>query len=754
MLAVGYALAIAFPLSVAPIRSGIDPSWMYTLNALPGSGYVFGRDILFTYGPLGYLLAPLDIGVNASIGLGVAVAAVALFGLAIFRAIAIGAGPLGGLCFAVSMILAAVLGLQYESFLLLGALLLALLSFPDRRYGSELLVLGSVFAGALLYLKFNLGVVAIALVLVAAAGRALTVRPAPWKSALVVLVTTTVTVLGLGLLTLHSVDNLIVWVKGSVDIAAVYDVAQSIHGPTEVLVLGLIAIAVALAMTWIGAFSPRTFFPAILISIVLAAAFKHGFVRQDLHVLLFFPVVVVLLGMGAVLAPADRFFALRPIAMVFAALLAVPAALFYSGLDYWSVFETLSGARTAARLAYFWNPAESASLADESRTSLEPEKLPGDWLSRIAATGGKVDILPYESSICAANNLPCVPTEPAYVLSSPNLDVWNAARYSGENAPANLIVEFPEMDGRNPVQSIPRTWSTILDNYEVAPVASYGQRLLLQRRAAAGSSEREPIADGTLHSGDVIDVPDPGSLVFARFDLKLKPENMLLKTAFRVPPVELETRYASGKVRYFRLLPGPASDGVPIGVLPRSVSELGDLLSGVVRDPVTSLQIMGEGASYFEDDIPYQLEASSYKVSPGIQLFSQGSADLPDPTSYQIFKFNDVPFPRGVPGIHVSRAAGQPVKLTGWAIDDLAWRPASGVTLRLDGQTEFPAVYGLENKDVAKILQNPEFRWTGFDATIPLDKVSPGMHTLELRILRTDGEGSYDTGPVVTFLAD
>jgi hypothetical protein len=177
-------------------------------------------------------------------------------------------------------------------------------------------------------------------------------------------------------------------------------------------------------------------------------------------------------------------------------------------------------------------------------------------------------------------------------------------------------------------------------------------------------------------------------------------------------------------------------------------------LTGIVRDPVTSLRIMGEGARYFEDEIPYQLEASTYKVSPGIQLFSQGSADLPDPTSYQIFNFNDLPFPRGVAGIRVSRAAGQPVKLTGWAIDDLAWRPASGVTVRLDGQAEFPAVYGLENKDVAKILQNPDFRWTGFDATIPIGKIGPGMHTLELQILRTDGEGSYDTGSVVTFLAD
>jgi hypothetical protein len=40
----------------------VDPSWQTAINAAPSFGLVFGRDIVFTYGPLGFALAPVDFG--------------------------------------------------------------------------------------------------------------------------------------------------------------------------------------------------------------------------------------------------------------------------------------------------------------------------------------------------------------------------------------------------------------------------------------------------------------------------------------------------------------------------------------------------------------------------------------------------------------------------------------------------------------------------------------------------------------------
>ena len=36
-------------------NTGFDPSWRYFLNVVNGTDLKFGRDIYFTYGPLGYL---------------------------------------------------------------------------------------------------------------------------------------------------------------------------------------------------------------------------------------------------------------------------------------------------------------------------------------------------------------------------------------------------------------------------------------------------------------------------------------------------------------------------------------------------------------------------------------------------------------------------------------------------------------------------------------------------------------------------
>ncbi len=63
-VAVVFLLLATFPGHYQPIRTGLDPSYQYGLNFLANSDQVFGRDVAFTFGPLGYLLIPLDIGNN------------------------------------------------------------------------------------------------------------------------------------------------------------------------------------------------------------------------------------------------------------------------------------------------------------------------------------------------------------------------------------------------------------------------------------------------------------------------------------------------------------------------------------------------------------------------------------------------------------------------------------------------------------------------------------------------------------------
>jgi hypothetical protein len=46
-------LVIAFPGNYQALKPGLDASWVYALNYLTQTDFVFGRDFVHTYGPLG-----------------------------------------------------------------------------------------------------------------------------------------------------------------------------------------------------------------------------------------------------------------------------------------------------------------------------------------------------------------------------------------------------------------------------------------------------------------------------------------------------------------------------------------------------------------------------------------------------------------------------------------------------------------------------------------------------------------------------
>ena len=55
---------LAFVPIPKPITVGLDPSWSYAISRAAVEGLIFGKDIIFTYGPLGYLVAGASIKEN------------------------------------------------------------------------------------------------------------------------------------------------------------------------------------------------------------------------------------------------------------------------------------------------------------------------------------------------------------------------------------------------------------------------------------------------------------------------------------------------------------------------------------------------------------------------------------------------------------------------------------------------------------------------------------------------------------------
>lgn len=61
-------LILSFPNYLSIIHSDLDPSWSFFLNYSWNNGFVFGKDVFFTYGPLGWLGFPQNQGNNVYVG--------------------------------------------------------------------------------------------------------------------------------------------------------------------------------------------------------------------------------------------------------------------------------------------------------------------------------------------------------------------------------------------------------------------------------------------------------------------------------------------------------------------------------------------------------------------------------------------------------------------------------------------------------------------------------------------------------------
>lgn len=84
------------------------------------------------------------------------------------------------------------------------------------------------------------------------------------------------------------------------------------------------------------------------------------------------------------------------------------------------------------------------------------------------------------------------------------------------------------------------------------------------------------------------------------------------------------------------------------------------------------------------------------------------------------------------------------ITLRGWAIDAPARMAAGGVIVSVDGAMNFPAVYGAVRQDVADTLGNPAYRQSGFNVTFPASNLSPGGHTITIKILTNDRKAYYE----------
>lgn len=651
-----YFLIVTFPGGYCYTEPGLDPSWVYALNSLCYVGHVWGRDVAFTYGPLGYLLHPLDIGLNLAQAMALRIILQVLIGVVLFWIIfsqnnRLKIWSLGA--FILANVIAIACGLCYEYNLLIVLALLLLVPPQNRKLWFGAVSLSGFLSGAFLFMKFSLGLAGLAMLAVAIIIWTVQKREKAWTAFLLASCTYLLAVVLFAIIFMGSSGSFVRWIKASLEITSGYSVAMSIPGPKEILVLGLLAGAayvILLLLYW--KVNSKLFQVGMVFSGPLFLAFKHGFVRQDGHVILFFTFIIAVMGVLLLFStsPGD----LRISSIAFLAILvfslpavtvmrsdpALKAELMSSCLkaDIESVVAAGVRATYCSFLQPFWRVSTGAEglanigsalnlgdlrsmLRKESRLALQRDILPHAWVVEIKKHTGTVDVLPWEIAYCPANDLnwspnPLLQTYSAYTSF---LDKWSAGHYTGEKAPEFLIVEFIDIDGRHLMLDVPATWQAILRNYRLVRKDLDSGLLLLEKKPLPTPDDGLKIlGQERIGANQWIVVPPSDKLLFAKIDLKLRFIGKITKTLFRIDPVYIDLLYDSGKGASFRIVPDTAKNGLLINYLPTNHYELANLLNGIADDRVAKFRISGPGSLYLDKDIHLKwLESPSASVKFG-----------------------------------------------------------------------------------------------------------------------------------------
>lgn len=518
----GGCLLVTIFLAAAPAAAipwtSLDVSWQVAINAARSRTLHFGSDLIYTYGPWGFVDHPYPLDrAQYTIAVLVGIAVVAALWLASYiglrrlvrsRAAAVVA--------TVSVVLSASVA-EISTLAVTTAGMVVLLELLNQRDDEArslpfgLVATGiALCSGLFLQVKLSTGVA----LLVVAAVAAFTQRP--WRRALFTLVTSTVCVI-ISFLVLWLIDGQDIrdiqdWVHGSWQMVVGYSDAMAVERTDNVfgyvVALGLAAFIVVTAVRGARSFH-RVQGVALLVLCValLDIMFKAAFTRHDTHEFAFF---VMTTGLVIALGSLTRRRASTMLALTVSLLMTVPSLLTFDVgpiRDRW---------RTALEVAVTHHGAEKIveTSREQGRNSY---LLPTAFIDLIGQQPVSVD--PFEASLPIDYGMQWrpFPVFQNYAAYTPYLDDLNAS--AARDAPSDQLVlrtDGAAIDGRNWLWETPAYVLALACDYQ-AVHREAGWTLLEHATDICGTAI--DVGSRRVEAGEKVTIPQagPDQIVVARF---------------------------------------------------------------------------------------------------------------------------------------------------------------------------------------------------------------------------------------------
>jgi hypothetical protein len=610
-LLLAWLLLHCVPWAPAILLRGIEASWRWTLHYAAAHHLVFGRDIAFTFGPLGFLYdgysPPTYPYVIACYGL-----MTLAFWAGVVRIVRLNV-PARRLDLRVLWYLLTVPAVAVSTTptitqlgrdgWFLGILLLLLLNAVTadggtrrrrRRPPSSTLVLLAVATAVVTLIKFSL--------LLAASGVVglitffdLTRRRVPFVLLIVVACQ-----FALWLLAHQPVSAIPDYLRTSWEITAGYGDAMSLSTREELrevvpfLVCAAALLLSAAMMPRPGGSLERKLLLLTGLAWLLFLAFKAGYVRHDTHELHAASSLVLTYTLAWVIVwpsprrkqddeddpePVDpRRRRRRTIFATGAVVMVVSAVVTFEryaspGLPEELVATLASTPRRVAQMAQALAGRPEPGRSFEA--ALKPVR---DKVATLPTPRGAADLYTYDSAllIVPGARFNPRPVFQSYSAYTPHLAEMNAAHLRGPDAPESLLFSPYAIDRRWATLEDGPSYLELLSRYQPGEYA--GTYWLLTRSAHPRPIRLEPLPPITAKPGDTIQLPDAqGAPLYAQLDVRPTLLHRAASLLYKSRPLYMTVKLADGRILSRRLVPGMARAGFILSPCVAEPKEFGAL---------------------------------------------------------------------------------------------------------------------------------------------------------------------------------
>ena len=448
--------------SIAP-QQGLDPSWMTGIALASQRGFDYGTEIVFTYGPLGFLFAPSTVSAAHAVlaGLFLVAMRVALAATVLWAA---GRSFPLPVAFVIALVTSALVQ-QDELVIIAFAVAAVALSDDPPDFVRPLLVYGGGLMSAVGVLgKLSFGVIVLALCFVGVAG--LDARRLANLARLAC--TFVASLLVLWLVTGQPLAALPDYVRHSNEVVSGFASAMMLEDPPAAWDRVFMAVAVAAAFAAVAIVSwswplTRRIGALALVAVLAFTAFKQGFVRHDdVHMRILVP---------ALLAPWVAFVWRGGMRAAAAAAIAAIAIAYFpvAGESLGDIADPLDRAEAAR------DDVGSLLIASERRDVLDAARertahqYDVDDATLEAVGDAEVAVYPWETTLAWTYDLNWrpLPVFQSYTAYTRELDELNAESLRSAEGPERLLRHVQSsVDGRYGPYEAPATTLAMLCNFE------------------------------------------------------------------------------------------------------------------------------------------------------------------------------------------------------------------------------------------------------------------------------------------------